>query len=307
MKHTFKITLILLVLFLVAQLIGISVTASYSSFSNNTLPNWIAPPKDIAPQTSLISIIVAIIFGVVLMLVLMNFKAEIFLRIWFFLVVIIAIAITLNAGLSYLKVPFTISILISLPLAYFKIFKRDIRVHNFTELLIYPGVAALFVPLLNVWTVAVLLIVISLYDMYAVWHAGFMQKMAQYQIKNLKLFSGLFIPYMNKKERELINSQKKSLKSKSNSKGKKIKVNVAILGGGDIIFPIILAGVVFNQFGLFYALLISLGAFLGLANLFRISEKGKFYPAMPFISAGCFIALAIVYLINYWSFLIALI
>ena len=80
-------------------------------------------------------------------------------------------------------------------------------------------------------------------------------------------------------------------------KNKKIKVNIALLGGGDIVFPMILAGVVLRTLDWQHALLIPFGALLGLAYLFYRSEKGKFYPAMPFITVGCFIALAIAYLI----------
>ena len=189
----------------------------------------------------------------------------------------------------------SIALLIALPLAYLKVFKRNILVHNITELFIYPGIAAIFVPLLNIWTIIILLIIISLYDMWAVWHSGVMQKMAKYQIKTLKIFSGFFIPYLGKKERELVNQAKLSKSSKL--KNKNIKVNLAILGGGDIIFPMILSGVVLRTLDWQHALLIPFGALLGLAYLFYSSEKGKFYPAMPFITIGCFIALAIVYLI----------
>lgn len=168
-------------------------------------------------------------------------------------------------------------------------------VHNATELLIYPGIATVFIPILNVWSVSILLVVISLYDMYAVWHSGFMQKMAKFQIQKLKLFSGFFVPYM-RREDKLVLSKAKSIKEKE-SKAKKIKINLAILGGGDVVFPIILAGVVLRTLGLWQAVTISVGATLALAFLFYKSEKGKFYPAMPFISIGCFIALAIAYLI----------
>ena len=119
-------------------------------------------------------------------------------------------------------------------------------VHNATELLIYPGIAAIFVPLLSLVTVSILIILISLYDMYAVWHSGFMQKMAKYQIKTLKVFSGFFIPYLGPKEKALMAKMKNS-KSKLL---KKIKINIAILGGGDVVFPMIMAGVVLRSLGL---------------------------------------------------------
>jgi presenilin-like A22 family membrane protease len=141
-----------------------------------------------------------------------------------------------------------------------------------------------------------LLIIISLYDMYAVWHSGFMQKMAKYQIKQLKLFSGFFVPYMGKEDRiKLQQAKTQELKEK---KLKKVKVHLAILGGGDVVFPILLAGVVLRVLGVWQAVLISIGATLALAYLFYRSEKGKFYPAMPFISIGCLIALGIIYLLN---------
>jgi presenilin-like A22 family membrane protease len=146
---------------------------------------------------------------------------------------------------------------------------------------------------LNIWTAVLLLILISIYDIYAVWHAGFMQKMAQYQIKKLKFFTGLFIPYLGKKERAILEKAKKDKKNKE----RKIKVSVAILGGGDIVFPIILAGIVLNKLGLIQALLISVGATIALAFLFYISKKGKFYPAMPYLTAGTLAGMALGYLV----------
>ena len=45
------------------------------------------------------------------------------------------------------------------------------------------------------------------------------------------------------------------------------------------------------------SLFIITGSTLALAYLFYTAEKDKFYPAMPFISVGCFIGLGIVMLI----------
>jgi len=156
--------------------------------------------------------------------------------------------------------------------------------------------------------VLLLLLIISVYDIWAVWHSGIMQKMAKYQINNLKIFSGFFVPYMSRKLKMKLKKMKKS-----KLKNKKIKVNIAILGGGDVVFPIITAGVVMVTksislpFGLFPgfvfaggflpAVFVIAGATLGLALLFAFSEKKKFYPAMPFITAGILIGLILSYLI----------
>ena len=85
---------------------------------------------------------------------------------------------------------------------------------------------------------------------------------------------------------------------------------MAILGGGDVIFPIITSGVVLmTQFvnlpfglkpfigGFIPALFVIFGATLGLTLLFLFSEKKKFYPAMPFITAGIFLGIILSYLL----------
>ena len=73
-----------------------------------------------------------------------------------------------------------------------------------------------------------------------------------------------------------------------------------MLGGGDIGFPLIFAGVILKEFGLKYSLIIPFFAMLGLAFLLWWGDEKKFYPAMPFITVGCFLGLAVVEL---WMFL----
>ena len=312
MKHTWKITFLLLVMFFVTQLIGLTVLLAYApetkqaideegkivNFTDHNLPYGLEPPQDTDPKINLISILFSLVIAIVIIFFFMKFGAIAIIRYWFFFVIILALGITVNAPLIGIKYSSFIALLIALPLAYFKVFKRNIIVHNLTELLIYPGLAAIFVPLLSKWTIIILLVIISVYDIYAVWHTGFMQKMAKFQIQEVRVFSGFFIPYLGKKEAELIKKFRQAkAKVKEKLKSRKLKMSVAILGGGDVVFPIILAGVVLRTLGFIPALIVSIGATLALALLFYYSEKGKFYPAMPFISAGCFIALAVAYLI----------
>lgn len=310
MKHSIRITSILLLLFFAAQLIGLYVTAAYApetvtaynatnnSYYNTTfyeIPYGLAPPEHVEPSSSVISIAISIIIAVCVLFLLMRLGAEKFLRAWFLLVIILGIALALNAFFKPIPWSYTslLALLVAAPLAYLKVFKRNIIVHNATELLIYPGIASVFIPLLNIPYVIVLLILISIYDMYAVWHAGFMQKMAKYQIETLRIFSGLFIPYIDSKHRAAF------VKARAKGhKGKKVPIHLAILGGGDIVFPIITAGIVLLTWGLLPALMVSIFATLALALLFYFSQKGKFYPAMPFITIGCLIGLGLGYLIH---------
>jgi len=293
MKHKLTIVLVLLGMFLITQLIGLYVVKHYSQ-DENKLPYGMDPPKLSEKEKTQFfpSIVLAFVIAIALFFLLTKFKVAFILKLWFFAVVIIALGISLNSFFPEYEYSHLIVLALAIPLAIFKVFKRNIIVHNATELLIYPGIAGVFVPLLNIWTMIALLVLISAYDMWAVWHSGIMQKMAKYQMNTLKVFGGFFVPYLSKKQRHQIRKMKKTMKI-SELKKKKIKINIAILGGGDVVFPIITAGVVMKIFGIWGALLIILGALLGLSYLFFISEKKKFYPAMPFITAGMFLMMII--------------
>lgn len=310
MKHNVKITIIILAMFLITQFIGLYVVNYYSMqkvvegniinvTSPNELPYGMAVPESQNQNytPNFISIIISFVIAICLLFILTRVRAKFFMRIWFLFVVLIALGISFIAFFEPILPSFkgisVMALIVVLPLALSKIYSRNILTHNFTELFIYPGIAAIFVPLLNIIFLVILLILISIYDMWAVWKSGIMQKMAKYQMNELKVFGGFLVPYLS-------NSQKKKLKelkkSKENKKGKRMKISLAILGGGDIIFPIISSGVMLKTLGVWPAVLVIIGALVGLGLLLLFSEKKKFYPAMPFISAGIFIAIGISYL-----------
>lgn len=296
MKHNLKVTIVILAMFVVSQFIGLYVINHYN-VQENPLPYGMETPqaeKESDFYTSFLpSIIIAFIFAIVLLIILTRFNFGFILKIWFFVVMLIAIGIFFNTFFPNEQYFPYIALIFALPLALIKVFKRDFLVHNLTELVIYPSIAAVFVQLLNFWTVIALLVLISIYDMWAVWRSGIMQKMAKYQINELKVFSGFFVPYISKKNRMKL---KEASKSNSKSKSGNVRVDMAILGGGDVVFPIITAGVMLNQFGFMPALLVIIGATLGLGYLLFFAEKKKFYPAMPFITAGIFLGILISWL-----------
>ena len=316
MKHAPKIILLLLLMFFVTQLIGLFVINQYQPEVKKTitsegkvieikeydLPYGLNPPKEATPKTNLISISFAFVLAIFLMLFLMKFKAESFFRFWFFLIITIALSVTFNAFIKgFYSFSIFIALFIAILLAFFKIYKKNILVHNLTELLIYPGIAAIIVPLLNIPTVIFLLILISVYDIYAVWYAGFMQKMAKYQMNEVKVFGGFFIPYIRKEDRHKIKKLKILERKGKKLKGKGIKVELGILGGGDVIFPLIFSGVLLRVMGLIPALIMVVFSTISLLILFVIARKGKFYPAMPFLTIGCLFGLLLIQILKYFS------
>jgi presenilin-like A22 family membrane protease len=299
MKNNLKITILLLALFFVTQFIGLFVVNHYN-VQGNELPYGMETPEAQKPTdfyTSFLpSILIAFVIAIVLLILLTKFKLAFILKLWFFLVVMLAIGIFLNTLLPQGNYTGLIALIFALPLALIKVYKQNFLVHNLTELVIYPSIAAVFVPLLNVWTAILLLVLISIYDMWAVWRSGIMQKMAKYQMNELQVFGGLMIPYLSKSQKKKVKKLKKLKKQdpeKFEKQGKetKIKVNMAILGGGDVVFPIITAGVMLVNYGFLPALFVIIGATLGLSYLLFFAKKKTFYPAMPFISGGIFLGL----------------
>src|SRR4030042_976331 len=109
MKHTLKITAILLLMFVVTQFIGLLVIyadplkidvllsdGTIEQVSNPYLA-WVAPleAKTRADFISFFTqIVVAFILAIFILFFLMRFKLERFIKVWFFLVILIALFIS---------------------------------------------------------------------------------------------------------------------------------------------------------------------------------------------------------------------
>jgi len=276
-------------MFLLTQFIGLFVINYYLQ-PGHVLPYGMGV-EDASAQTTggmIFSIVLAFAFAIGLFFLFKKFKSKIILKLWFFVVVVIALGLFFTALLDLSAKFAFLGLIFALPLALSKVYERNIISHNLSELMIYPGIAAVFVPILNLTGMIILLILISVYDMWAVWQSKIMQKMAKYQMDELKVFSGFMVPYLTKVQREKI----RSMRSKSKEK-QSIRVNMAVLGGGDVVFPIITAGVMLKLFNPYVSFFVIGGALLGLGLLMSFSEKKKFYPAMPFITGGIFLGLLI--------------
>ena len=271
--------------FLLAQFLGLFILSNYidkeltkqsEKVVFKDLPIGERPPLD--EKTSYLPIILAILLGTGLILLIMKLRLNWLWKFWFLLAVVATLTVAFNAFISSKLVSF----MVALGIGLWRIFRPNFWVQNFSEIFVYGGLAAIFVPLLNLTSVSILLVLIALYDAYAVWKSKHMITLAKSQTQ-AKVFAGLMIPYKL---------------GKIAKKGKGVKVRTALLGGGDIGFPLIFAGVVLKELGLWQSLVIPFFALAGLGFLFWIAKKKKFYPAMPFIGVGCFLGLGIVWLIQ---------
>ena len=117
-----------------------------------------------------------------------------------------------------------------------------------------------------------------------------MVKLAEFQIES-RAFSGLFISP----------SRSKFKKSESTKSGE----TIAVVGGGDIAFPLLFAGVVLETLVLrlppltafLYSLLVPVFVTIALIGLMLYGKKGRYYPAMPFLTAGALVGYGLILLL----------
>jgi presenilin-like A22 family membrane protease len=318
MKHNLKVTLMLVGFFVLAQLIGLClinisikglvVTDGVTSVLHSETS--LGPRPEMSGLGAFAYVVIGVAVGTILVLIIIKLHKLNLWKAWFLLAVFIAISLALGVFLqSYL------AFIIALGLALFKIFKPNIIIHNLTEVLMYAGIGVFLAPMLNVFWVSMLLIAISIYDFIAVFKSKHMVKMAEFQTES-KVFAGLFIPYTTKKSPAGVKSKiiasaspnpPKNFQASGTSSKQFVERKNAVLGGGDIAFPLIFTGVVMDDLvlhglsklaALQLSLIITVTSTIALAALFIMAKKDKFYPAMPFISAGCFIGYGIVWLIG---------
>lgn len=266
MKHPLNVTFLLLGLFLLAQLIGLGILSQYLSTETVvvgdqtiTIQTWEELPyaverPEFAEETSYVPLFLIILVATVVVLILFKLKAFRLWTFWFFLSVWFCLMIAFKVFFGD-----TVALVLGLVLAFFKVVRKNMTIHNLTELFLYGGLASVFVPVLNVWSATILLVLISVYDAIAVWKTKHMVHLANVQSK-LRLFSGLMVPY---------------------GKGK-----YAVLGGGDIGFPLFFAGAALKTFG-WMSLIVVVFSSLSLLALLLYARKNTFYPAMPFLAGGC--------------------
>ncbi|MBR9703259.1 hypothetical protein GOV10_04435 [Candidatus Woesearchaeota archaeon] len=311
MKHPLTTTVLLLALFLATQFIGLALVATVmpvTSTDDGTVvveapDTALGPPPETTATGGLLMILLGVTLGTVLILLLVKFKRFGLWKVWFFL----AASLTMTVSFGVILGPryYLLAGIIGFVLGGLKTWRPRPGVHNFTELFIYPGITILFYHILSVPVMLVLLALISVYDVIAVLRSKHMVSMAKFMTES-QVFAGLAVP------RELKMPTKKASTAtgklpKASALPQTQKRSTAILGGGDVAFPLLFAAVVMKElvaggvtklaaFG--FASIISVFALGGLALLFFTAEKHKFYPAMPAVSAGCVIGWFIILILQ---------
>jgi presenilin-like A22 family membrane protease len=316
MKHTLPVTLILVSVFLLSQVVGLALLSAgaevVTDSQGGTAVQHDQPAFTERPETtgywSFVYLVIGLAIGTGALLLLVRYRLFKVWKAWFFIAVLAATTIALGTLMNE-----WVALGFAAVLAVWKIWRPNIWIHNITEVLVYSGIAILIAPIFNLFYATLLLIAIAVYDAWAVWHSKHMVRMANFQTES-RLFAGLFIPYergrtsmapsrgSEQERRAAANAPARNAPAGSKAQPSRN----AILGGGDIAFPLLFASVVFSTLlgaglgkvaAFSYSLIVVASSTAALAGLFFYARKDAFYPAMPFLTAGCLVGYGIIWLL----------
>ncbi|MBN1924038.1 MAG: hypothetical protein JW791_04750 [Nanoarchaeota archaeon] len=255
MKYDLKTTLLLLSLFLLAQIVGLYIVSrNFEVYGVEVFES------EEVVNDALYTLPISIIILSILFIIISRFKVNNLLILWYGFAFVLSVSVSLSVFINELY-----ALIIAFCLLLIKLTSKDNYFHNMTELLVYGGIVVIIMPLLSSFSAIILLLIISVYDYIAVRLSKHMITLAKTQF-SLNIFSGLKI---------------------------RVGDSNAILGGGDIAFPLLLAGILLRDGALLASILVIYGALIGLTLLVLIGKENRYYPAMPFITAGCLLGLAI--------------
>jgi presenilin-like A22 family membrane protease len=228
---------------------------------------------------------VVIVLGIVLFLIPMSalryvlkvifaflFAWGIFIAFVFWVPVTIAVIVSVAVGLAWFLVP-------------------RVWLHNVAMILAMASVGAIFGRMISPWTAMILLLVLAVYDFFAV-RFGYMVWLAKKLSESNTLPAFLIPRFMSEWRATLKQNVVARLVEEKPSER-----DFSILGGGDIAFPLLLVSSVFFAYGLSSAILVAVFSFAGLVGAYGIQAvflKGRPMPALPPIAVLSLIGILII-------------
>lgn len=272
MRHL-KSRLSIVGLFTISNLLGL--LAASSVLSQQTV-------AEMSTSGSLTLMLAVPVVGIV-MLLLYKYNAKLLIKLWMLSALFLTTLLFYN---SFFPFPVSLAGSAITLVLYRKL--KDWRLKNICLTTSFAGAGALFGIMLNIMFASLFLIFLSIYDLIAVFYTKQMISLVKHGMST-DTFLGFQYPKPN--HRVNLSQQEADSSQGSEPEAKEKGTTPGILGGGDVIIPLLFSVTVFKTYGWLAALLTTSFAALGLFLLFYKSEEGKFYPAIPAVAGGCFLGL----------------
>jgi len=266
-----RFLLVPLSLFVISNFLGILVALQF-------LTTEIVEKPAVANETPLSGVY---FFGMLMiatgiMLLLYKLKANFLIKVWFFIALFSTQFIFFSAFFNLI-----FAIAISVVLSVIRIFSKNLALRNLIYIFSFSGAGAFFGALMGLIPSLILIIFLSIYDIVAVNFTKHMISLAKAGY-NTDTLMGFVYPKKSFKEKS------KNKKAEKKEKGK-IGEDMGLIGGGDIIVPMIFSIALLKVFGLFASISSIIFSALFLSILMIKMREGKVYPAIPAVCSGALV------------------
>ena len=283
MKHPRMIVYLFLGLFAMSHILGLSFLVLEHTQETSLI---LDTPQPVDGGWSVLYILVGVLIATVILLILAKFNQRNLWKGWFTVATMLGLLYGLQTFL-----PDGIALIAAVLIALARLYFTHPWVHNTTEVIMYGGIGLALTPLFTPLTSILLLFIMSVYDIYAVRKSKHMITLATFTRK-AESFPGLSLNYTNVSppKKQSLSPEEELEQGLRDLKQTKPARKSGVLGGGDVLFPLLIANTVFLslqqsftvQASFMGGLGVTASAMVGLWYLFTNAED-TYYPALPYI------------------------
>ena len=214
------------------------------------------------------------------MLLLLHWNRKLLIKLWFNSALVLTVYIFFASFMS----PMT-ALGPAIAVFIVRVMSPGYGIRNLADIFSYAGAGALFGTMLGVVPALIFLVFLGIYDIVSVFLTGHMVDLAVKTVEN-DSFMGIMLPE-TEEESERAGSIEETGKSSDRD------TVVGMVGGGDVIGPMVLSVSLLKILPLASAVMTSIGSMLGLYFLMERKGNEGFLPAIPFVAAGGILGLAV--------------
>ncbi len=211
-----------------------------------------------------------------LMLLLLKFKKNFLISAWFYSAIFLTMLVFFSV---FVSAPLAIAITLTLFLTRY--FTDELGLRNIIDMFSFAGAGALFGTMIGFVPALIFLFVLAIYDIISVFVTGHMIDLAK---GGLSTDTFMGIVFADEEIPDETEAKDMEVPESSESEGEVKEAGISIVGGGDVIAPMILSVSLLKNFPLYSSVMTSLGSVVGLLVLMNYKSEKQFLPAIPTVA-----------------------
>ncbi len=255
-----------------------------------SLPTYMTEGTDVVGADPISGVYLLFMIGVAtaLMLLLLKFRKNSLIKIWFNTAIFLTIFVFFSTVFNVFY-----ALITTLMLFVIRHFTRDISLRNIIDIFAFAGAGALFGTMIGFIPALIFLFLLAIYDFVSVFITGHMIDLAKGGLDTETFMGIIYADKTPSKDKKIVEKDEETAKFKKKDKG------ISIVGGGDVIAPMIFSVSLLKSFPVYTSLMASFGSMLGLIVLMNYKSNKEFLPAIPTIAGfsvlGFLLSLPLVY------------